>query len=397
MESHDLDLAKSLAVGKRHRPTICFPFTGDIIGGSHYSVRGLLEGLNPERYRTIIVPQYPDGEIARFFAGFERIHDPALHWRDFPAGKHIGAGKFLSTLSHIPAIVRFLRRNRVDIVHSNDGRTHAGWGMAARLAGAKLLWHHRGDPGAAGLNYLAPFIANRILTVSDFARPVHPVLPVGGRMETVHSPFDTSIDVDRVAARNTLVRETGISPDALILGYFGIFIDRKRPLLFIDMIAELRRIMPERPVYGMMFGKADGDDMEDAISARIAKHGLENHIRLMGWRSPGAFWIASCDQLVIPAINEPFGRTLVEAMLVGTPIVATRSGGNVEALLDGEVGMLVPPENARMLAEASTDLANHPDRTEKMAQKAQETARIRFGDRKHCELVSATYDRMLGL
>jgi glycosyltransferase involved in cell wall biosynthesis len=67
-------------------------------------------------------------------------------------------------------------------------------------------------------------------------------------------------------------------------------------------------------------------------------------VKLMGYRSPGPFWIAACDQLVVPAVGEPFGRTLVEAMLVGTPVVAARSGGNMEAL-EGGMGLLVEPDD----------------------------------------------------
>jgi glycosyltransferase involved in cell wall biosynthesis len=53
--------------------------------------------------------------------------------------------------------------------------------------------------------------------------------------------------------------------------------------------------------------------------------------------------IAGVDVNVVTAINEPFGRTLIEAMLLKTPVVATRHGGNIEAVADGESGFLVDP------------------------------------------------------
>ena len=59
---------------------------------------------------------------------------------------------------------------------------------------------------------------------------------------------------------------------------------------------------------------------------------------------------------MVPAIDEPFGRTLIEAMLIGTPVVATASGGNVEAIRDGRNGLLVPPEDAEALAIACRSL-----------------------------------------
>src|SRR3546814_7247585 len=95
-----------------------------------------------------------------------------------------------------------------------------------------------------------------------------------------------------------------------------------------------------------MFGAALDNRTQSALEKKVQMLKLGEHVRFMGWRTPGVRWIAACDMLMVPAIDEPFGRTLIEAMLVGTPIVATRSGGNIEALRDGDIGQLVQPESA---------------------------------------------------
>jgi glycosyltransferase involved in cell wall biosynthesis len=95
----------------------------------------------------------------------------------------------------------------------------------------------------------------------------------------------------------------------------------------------------------------------------------------------------------VPAIDEPFGRTLIEAQLVGTPVVATRSGGNIEALKGGELGVLVEPEDPGALAEAVLALS-HDDR-QNLAERARHDARNRFGIDMHCHQVCAVYDRLL--
>src|SRR3546814_10487027 len=51
----------------REPATICFPFTGDAIGGSHISVLGLIRNLDRSRYRPLILPQRPDGAVAALF------------------------------------------------------------------------------------------------------------------------------------------------------------------------------------------------------------------------------------------------------------------------------------------------------------------------------------------
>lgn len=378
------------------RITICFPFAGDMVGGSHISVLGLLDGLDRARYRILVVPQCGDGAIAQLMAGNEIIADPALAWTDFVPGEPFGIKKFSRTLWAIPRMIRFLRRHHVDIVHTNDGRTHAIWGLAARLAGTRLLWHHRGDPGAKGLRYLAPLIANQIVTVSQFALPVQRSWGAASRAQVIHSPFDVSISVDRREAREALLHETGLSPDTLILAYFGNFISRKRPLKFIETVARVRSLLGGRPVAGLMFGRSDDPAMDLAMTQSIVRHGVTGHVRIMGWKSPGSFWIAACDQLIVPAIGEPFGRTLVEAMLVGTPVIATRSGGNVEALKDGLLGPLVPPDDADALAAQSLRLAQDPILSAKLSEQADRHARCQFGQEQHVAKVSAIYEELAG-
>jgi glycosyltransferase involved in cell wall biosynthesis len=204
----------------------------------------------------------------------------------------------------------------------------------------------------------------------------------------IHSPFDTTLEVDRTRAREALIRELGVSPDTLLLGYFGAFVPRKRPLLFVDMIARLTDARGG-PVMGLMFGEARVPAMDIALRRRIAEKGVEDRVRVMGYRTPGPFWIAACDRLVVPAVGEPFGRTLVEAMLVGTPIVAARSGGNVEAL-EGGVGLLVEPDDAGALARACAD----PGDVRAMALRARADARARFSEAAHCAKVCAIYEAL---
>jgi glycosyltransferase involved in cell wall biosynthesis len=371
--------------------TVCFPFTGDTVGGSHISVLGLLKSLDRSRFKPLIVVQKPGGRIAGLFedAGFE-VESP-FDWQGLPFDKRVGLRQLAGTMRDLGPKIRYLRDRGVDIVHSNDGRTHATWGLATRLAGCKLLWHHRGDPNAKGLRLAAPLLANKVLTVSEFSRPRPGIYSAAHKAQVVHSPFDTSISVDRAAMRARLLDELGARSDTFLVGYFGLFVDRKRPLLFLEAVAELAARAKVRPVRGLMFGKAIDADMDQAISKRIEELELTETVSLMGFRSPGADWIAACDALMVPAVQEPFGRTLVEAMLVGTPIVATRSGGNIEALRDGELGELVEPENPSVLAEACIRLMENPVAAQDVAETAMLDARRRFSERHHGERVMRVY------
>src|SRR3546814_13630436 len=75
------------------RLRICFPFSGDSIGGSHISVRGLIEQLDPALYRPMVVTEVPGGMIASFFAGHERMDDSAAQWPFVPRSGERRVGK----------------------------------------------------------------------------------------------------------------------------------------------------------------------------------------------------------------------------------------------------------------------------------------------------------------
>lgn len=374
------------ASGTGKRLTVCYPFAGDVMGGSHVSLRGLLDGLDPEDVRVLIVPEVPDGRLAAHYSGFEQVADPAPPAKSFEAGEAFGLGDFFSTFPAVLKRTRFLKEQGVDIVHTNDGRSHASWGIAAKLAGAKLVWHHRGNPTARGLRQLAPLLADQIVTVSSFA------LPQGksGAARTarvVHSPFDVSISVDRDQSRQRILEELDLAADSVICGYFGTFIDRKKPLEFIEAVETLDGLM-DSPVVGLLFGEAVEPALGRAVEERVKAS--EGRAKLMGYRTPGHEWLGGCDLLLVPAIDEPLGRTLVEAMLVRTPVVATNSGGNPEALRDG-CGVLVPPGDAMKMAEAARDLLADNARRVEMTEHARGCAIDRFSRERHVAAISEIY------
>jgi glycosyltransferase involved in cell wall biosynthesis len=369
--------------------TICYPMAGDSLGGSHHSLLGLLEGLDQQQFRPVMILEKPDGRLAEYFAAFEQLADPAPPRESFAVGRDFSIGSFLSTLSGVRHRAAFLRKSGAKIVHSNDGRTHATWALAARLAGCKLLWHHRADPTAKGLRYLAPWVADQIVTVSRFSLPPSKMTAAARHAQVVFSPFETEISVDREAMRHQFLTELEATDDTIICGYFGSFIDRKRPLKFIEAVAALRAIQP-RPVKGVMFGETTYPELEAAMRARMAEADVGGSVHIMGYRSPGVDWIAACDFLLVPAIHEPLGRTLVEAMLVETPVVATRSGGNPEAILEG-LGKLVPPEDPEAIARACVELLSDPAGTKAMTVRAKESAKSRFSRQTHTDAISQIY------
>lgn len=376
--------------------TVCFPFVGNIIGGSHISVSGLLRKLDRSRFRPLVLLQHENGPIAAVLAEAGIAFERAPMTPELELGQPVSVRSALRLITEAPRLARVLKHHGVDIVHCNDGRTLATWALPAKLAGAKLLCHHRGSPRAAGLRFIAPLLADRVIAVSHFAAPSPGWFSAAPRARVIHSPFDTGVEVDRDAARAALAALLpDVAAETRFVAYSGTLIDRKRPMLFVEAIAALRRAWPGHDVRGVLLGESL-EGMGDRVEARAAELGIDEAIHCLGYRSPGPFWLGACDLLMVPAIDEPFGRTLIEAMLVGTPVVATASGGNTEAIHDGRNGLLVPPEDAKALAVACRLLLSNPRRYREIADTARSHARSRFGEAVHARAVMALYSEMLG-
>lgn len=379
---------------------VCFPFVGDDVGGSHISALKLVQNLDTSRVIPVLVLQETMGPLAAFLKRESQPFMGLPPLTTLPAKGTTLGGVVTYLTSTLPQLSRFIREQRFDIIHTNDGRTHINWGIAARLAGARLVWHHRGDPDAKGANILGPLIADRMVTVSRFSRPKHPIRSFNGRLSVIHSPFDhPSVVPDRVAAKAALLEELGLAPDTRVLSFIGGLIERKRPLLFINIIERFLREYPQIPIVGCVFGNspADSHDLESAARTLCVERGLDQTVRFMGFRSPIEPLLAATDVLVVPAMGEPFGRTLIEAMFLGTPVVATDHGGNPEAIENGRTGFLVAPEDTKAFMEPLWWLLSDPPLWARISQAARKQACFSYSTQQHVERVMEVYGEALSV
>ena len=95
--------------------------------------------------------------------------------------------------------------------------------------------------------------------------------------------------------------------------------------------------------------------------------------------------------LVAPAVNEGFGRTLVEAILCGTPVIAADHGGHREIITHAKIGILVPADDAEAFAEAVSRLLNTPSDGCVVADEARSSAAARYSVTAHVEQIQSIY------
>jgi glycosyltransferase involved in cell wall biosynthesis len=126
----------------------------------------------------------------------------------------------------------------------------------------------------------------------------------------------------------------------------------------------------------------------------VSELGVADDVVFMGERRDVAEILRAVDVLLLPSWEEPFGRTMVEAMAMRTPVIATSVGGPSEVIEDGKNGSLVPPQLPECWSRAMEDLIADPKLLREMGESAHRTA-MRFGRDRHVERILAVYREVL--
>jgi glycosyltransferase involved in cell wall biosynthesis len=123
--------------------------------------------------------------------------------------------------------------------------------------------------------------------------------------------------------------------------------------------------------------------------------GLADRFHFEGGVTDLPSFLAEAEIFVLPSRSEGFSNALIEAMAASLPVVATRVGGNPEAVEDGVTGLLVPPEDPVALADALQELLSDSDRSWGMGEAGRRLAIREFSNDRVVNQVADTYHRLL--
>jgi glycosyltransferase involved in cell wall biosynthesis len=139
------------------------------------------------------------------------------------------------------------------------------------------------------------------------------------------------------------------------------FKPQKSPVDFIDVAA--RVLGKRRDVHFVMAG--DGE-LRPEIEARVAQHGIGDHVTLLGWASDMPEVYRNLDIFVLTSLWEGQPCVFAEAMAGGLPIVATGADGAREAIVDGVSGYVHEPHDVESIANSVLELVERPELRESM-------------------------------
>ncbi|GLC28481.1 glycosyl transferase [Roseisolibacter agri] len=298
------------------------------------------------------------------------------------------------------AIRRFaarLRTGRFDVLHSHDLYTNVVAVCAARLARIPAIvaskrwteWRLAHRMLNRGVFRLADCVVANSARVGTTLR-AHDRVPAG-RVAVVtnfveDAAFARWTPDERLAQRRAL----GLADDAPVVGIVARLRAEKDHALLLDAIALVRARVPA--VRLVLVG--DGDEHE-ALEARADALGIRDAVVFAGHRPNRPNPHQLFDVSVLCSKHEGFPNTVVEAMAAARPVVATAVGGVPDALVASETGLLVPPGDARALADAIAALLADPARAEQMGAAGVARAREVFHATAVVPQLTRLYDGLL--
>ena len=202
------------------RIRVCFPFVGDSVGGSHISTLLLIEALDRNRFEPMVVV-HEEGVLT------EHLEARNIPFRLVALPVYAGEVAKLTSISfaiirNLPRLMRFLRRNNVNIVHCNDFRTNLTWSPAAKLAGKRCIWHQRALPYSGSLLWRTiEILSDHVIFISRTVAHAIPSLRPGSST-IVTNPVDLARNGRSFrSAKEAFAHEFGIDLDAKIIGFVG--------------------------------------------------------------------------------------------------------------------------------------------------------------------------------
>jgi glycosyltransferase involved in cell wall biosynthesis len=271
------------------------------------------------------------------------------------------------------------------VLHAHDAHALVIAGLAARWTGARLVVTRRVDIHLRRHGFWTR--ADRIIAISAAVRDV--LLSDGipaGRICVIHDGI--AIEEIRAAQPLGIRRRLGLTDATPIAVNVAALVDVKDQATLIEAAATARTQHPD--LHWVIAGEGI---LRPALEGQIAGLGLGDRVHLIGFEPEPIRLIADSSLLVHSSRHEGLGTTILDAMALGVPVVATAAGG-IPELLEGGRGVLVPVGNPRALAEGVTRLLDDRSLRENCVAHAARDV-LRFSHRGMAEAVRTVYRSLI--
>jgi glycosyltransferase involved in cell wall biosynthesis len=375
------------------RRDVLFIQSSTELGGAERVLLNLLGHNDELRRRSLTaVLGFGDGDLPQRMRalGAEVVELAKARLRDTP--------RVLRTIWRLGSLAR-VRGVRVVVGNGVHPQVLGGW--VARVSGAKSLFlvHmiHRIPLRSNELLDQLALMGPCDLMLANSRASLIPLKQLRPRVTKQVLSLGTPIVTVDSDTRDRVRSELGVAPEETLVGVFGRLQRWKAQDVFVAAAGLVAAARP-RVRFVVVGGATFGLEPEFAVALRgeAERLGLTERLVFTGHRQDIPQLMAACDVVCHTSrVPEPFGMVVIEAMSLGRPVIATRGGGPSEIITDGEEGLLVEPDDARLLAAAMVALVDDPERRARMGTQARARVHGAFTAESMAQQFVAHVDRMI--
>lgn len=256
-------------------------------------------------------------------------------------------------IGFLAGLVRLLKQQKVDLVHSHEFFMNIYGTMAARMAGIPSVATIHGQVAYAAAKFRRR-LAYRFMALSGSPVIVSNQLAerfqkeVGvprRRIRVIHNGIELHPFTERQNL-DSLRNELDVPREAPVIGMVGSLYPLKGYPFFLRAMELVKKEFPSAKF--MICGRGK---LENELKTLAAQCGLNGAVQFLGFRSDVPRLLQLMDVFVLSSLAEGLSLSILEAMAAARPTVVTDVGGNREIVVEGETGFLIPPENPSAIAE----------------------------------------------
>jgi glycosyltransferase involved in cell wall biosynthesis len=214
------------------------------------------------------------------------------------------------------------------------------------------------------------------------------------RLHVVHNAVDTDQFIPETARRLVVRKRYGWDDSHKVLLTLGILSRQKGVDLAIEAIA---RLLPRYPQLRLLV--VGSGDYEEGLKSLARQSGVGAAVYFVGpvYHDQTREFYNAADLFLLPTLREEgFANVILEAMASGRPVIASRIGGNPEAVLDGETGFLIPPGDVGALVERIAFCLERQEMMRSLGERARALVKERWDEASHAAKVEEIFKRVAG-
>ena len=363
---------------------ILFPFVGDSVGGSHHSSIILMKNLSKYGIESIALI-HKEGALKDFLVAkkvnFILINLP--YWKE----KKLPLLNLIETLLITPLIILKLKELNINIVHINDGTIRNTWALAAKLLNKRVIFHQRTIFDQSRLSYLLLFLPEKIIAISKFVKDSIPDR-FNEKIEVIYNPFISIKSPAKKITKFHLCKNLCLKDKNYILSFIGSVTKQKRPF---DAIKTLHKLKGKGINVTLLYVGKISNQNKILLEKEAKKLNLEENIKILGYKKNIELFLQGSDFIIAPAINEGFGRVLIEGMLSKTLVIASNHGGHKEIIKNKVNGILTKPNSPSLMANEIKNLIDNKTLYDRIVKNAHKFALENYSINEHLNSIIKIY------